>query len=106
MTTGESGPAAAAAAHRSGWTRPRDAGFAGALFAVSLTLIVVLFQTLSSQPWSMLDLRVYLWGGTLVRHSHDPYLYSYAHYLHFTYTPEAAGFFALVSLVSVPVVKG
>jgi len=77
-----------------------------ALFAASLTLLVVLFQTLSSQPWSMLDLRVYLWGGTLVRHSHDPYLYSYGGYLHFTYTPEAAGFFAFISLISVPVVKG
>jgi alpha-1,2-mannosyltransferase len=86
--------------------RARAVAPAAALFVAALTLLVVLFQTLSSQPWSMLDLRVYLWGGALVRQSHDPYLYSYAHYLHFTYTPEAAGFFALVSLVSVPVVKG
>lgn len=84
----------------------RDAALAAALFVASLTLIVVLFQALSSQPWSMLDLRVYLWGGTLVRHSHDPYLYSYAQFLHFTYTPEAAAFFAVLSVVAVPVVKG
>jgi alpha-1,2-mannosyltransferase len=84
----------------------RDAAPAAVLFVLSLALLVVLFQTLSSQPWSMLDLRVYLWGGTLVRHSQDPYLYSYDHFLHFTYTPEAAGFFALVSLINVPVVKG
>jgi alpha-1,2-mannosyltransferase len=90
----------------SGRSRASAVGPAAALFAGSLTLLVVLFQTLSSQPWSMLDLRVYLWGGALVRHSHDPYLYSYAHYLHFTYTPEAAGFFALISFISVPVVKG
>jgi alpha-1,2-mannosyltransferase len=54
----------------------------------------------------MLDLRVYMWGGTLVRQSHDPYLYSYARYLHFTYTPEAAGLFALASFISLPVAKG
>jgi alpha-1,2-mannosyltransferase len=84
----------------------RQVALAAALFAASLTLLVVLFQTFSSQPWSMLDLRVYLWGGRLVRHSHDPYLYFYAHYLHFTYTPEAAGFFALISFISEPVVKG
>ncbi|HSR86797.1 MAG TPA: glycosyltransferase 87 family protein [Streptosporangiaceae bacterium] len=90
-----------------GATRARDAVVAAALFAASLTLLVVLFQTLSSQPWQLLDLRVYLWGGGLVRHAHDPYLYSFPHYgLHFTYTPEAAGFFALISLISEPVVKG
>jgi alpha-1,2-mannosyltransferase len=85
---------------------PRDAAPATALFVFSLALSVILFQTLSSQPWSMLDLRVYLWGGTLVRHSQDPYQYTYTHFLHFTYTPVAAGFFALVSLVNVQVVKG
>jgi alpha-1,2-mannosyltransferase len=107
MTAGNSGGAAAADAIRSlGQLRKREVALAAALFVASLTLIVVLFQTLSSQPWSMLDLRIYLWGGTLVRQSHDPYLYSYARYLHFTYTPEAAGFFALVSFISVPVVKG
>jgi alpha-1,2-mannosyltransferase len=107
MTAGNSGRAATVGAVRQPrQVQARQAGLAAALFAASLTLLVVLFQTLSSQPWSMLDLRVYLWGGTLIRHSHDPYLYSYAHYLHFTYTPEAAGFFALISLISVPVVKG
>jgi alpha-1,2-mannosyltransferase len=107
MTAGNSAHVAAADSIRSpGQMRRREVALAAALFVASLTLIVVLFQTLSSHPWSMLDLRIYLWGGTLVRQSHDPYLYSYARYLHFTYTPEAAGFFALVSLVSVPVVKG
>lgn len=76
------------------------------IFVSSLALLLVLFQTLSSEPWSMLDLRIYLWGGTLVRQSHDPYLYSYAHYLHFTYTPLAAALFALLSVISVPVMKG
>jgi len=84
----------------------RDAALAAVLFVLSLTLLVVLFQTFSTQPWSMLDLRVYLWGGTLVRHSHDPYLYSYDQFLHFTYTPVAAGFFALISFINVQVVKG
>jgi len=84
----------------------RQVALAAALFAASLAILVVVFQTLSSQPWSMLDLRVYLWGGRLVRHSHDPYLFFYAHYLHFTYTPEAAGFFALISFIGVPVAEG
>jgi alpha-1,2-mannosyltransferase len=87
-------------------TWARAAAPAAVLFVLSLALLVILFQTLSSQPWSMLDLRVYLWGGALVRHSQDPYLYSYDHYLHFTYTPEAAGFFALISHINVQVVKG
>jgi alpha-1,2-mannosyltransferase len=86
--------------------RRNEVALATGLFVTSLTLIVVIFQTFSSRPWSMLDLRVYLWGGALVRQSHDPYLYTYAGSLHFTYTPEAAAFFALVSFLSVPVVIG
>src|SRR5215469_952747 len=103
---GDGGQAAVAGAARRRAVLGRQAARAAALFVASLTLIIVLYQALSSQPWSMLDLRIYLWGGALVRHSHDPYLYSYGHYLHFTYTPEAVAFFALVSLVSVPVVQG
>ena len=106
MTVDTGGPAAAAADRPPGRARRNEVALAAVLFVSSLTLIVAIFQTFSSRPWSMLDLRVYLWGGALIRQSHDPYLYSYASSLHFTYTPEAAGFFALVSLLSAPVVIG
>ncbi|MGO8958764.1 MAG: glycosyltransferase 87 family protein [Streptosporangiaceae bacterium] len=80
--------------------------FAAVLFAVSLAVLLGGFQAFSRHPWSMLDLRIYVWGGTLVRHSDDPYLYTYMPgSLHFTYTPMAAGLFALVSVLTVPVVK-
>jgi alpha-1,2-mannosyltransferase len=106
MTVDTGGPAAAAADRPPGRMRRNQVALAAVLFVSSLTLIVAIFQTFSSRPWSMLDLRVYLWGGALIRQSHDPYLYSYAGSLHFTYTPEAAGFFALVSFLSAPVVIG
>jgi alpha-1,2-mannosyltransferase len=54
----------------------------------------------------MLDLHIYLWGGTLVRHSQDPYVHIYMpHRLRFTYTPMAAAVFALFAAVNLPVVK-
>jgi alpha-1,2-mannosyltransferase len=90
---------------QAGPRRTRRLVAAAGLFLASLTLLLAFFQTASSTPWSMLDLRIYLWGGTLARHGRDPYLYSYAHYLYFTYTPEAVLVFALIALVSVPVLK-
>ena len=107
MTAGNRSQATAVVAlPKQGRVRVRHAAPAAVLFVLSLALLVVLFQTLSSHPWSMLDLRVYMWGGTLVRHAQDPYLYSYDKVLQFTYTPEAAGFFALISFINVQVVKG
>jgi alpha-1,2-mannosyltransferase len=71
-----------------------------------LALYLVVFQIFPRHPWSMLDLHIYLWGGTLVRHSVDPYVPTYLpHRLHFTYTPMAAGVFALLAAVDLPVVK-
>jgi alpha-1,2-mannosyltransferase len=94
-TTGRRGPARA----------PRVA-VAALVWAASLTLLLAVFQTFFRHPWSMLDLRVYLWGGGLVRHSADPYLRTYLHSgLHFTYAPLAAGLFAALAVVSVPIMK-
>ncbi len=64
------------APERPGAVRAPSVVLATALFAISLALLVVAFQSFS-HPWSMLDLRVYMWGGGLVRHSHDPYLFTY-----------------------------
>ena len=86
------------------WTRNATAG--AVLFAVSLALFLIVFQIFPQHPWSMLDLRIYLWGGAAVRHSQDPYLHTYLpHSLHFTYTPMAAGIFALLTALSLPLVK-
>ncbi len=42
----------------------------------------------------------------MIRHSHDPYLYTYPHHnLYFTYTPLAGGLFALLSVMNVQVVN-
>ena len=93
------------AAHRAASRLP-DPVRAAVLFVASLALLLAIVQAFSRQPWSMLDLRVYLWGGALVRHSQDPYLRSYLRLgLHFTYTPMAAALFALATLISLPVVK-
>jgi alpha-1,2-mannosyltransferase len=84
---------------------PRVA-LAAVLCAASLALLLGVFQAFFQHPWSMLDLRVYLWGGGLVRHSDDPYLFTYLHTgLHFTYAPIAAGMFAGLALISVPMAK-
>jgi len=76
------------------------------MWAASLALLLAVFQAFFRHPWSMLDLRVYLWGGDLVRHLADPYLPTYLHSgLHFTYAPMAAGFFAALAVIKVQVVK-
>jgi alpha-1,2-mannosyltransferase len=87
-------------------TRPPSAVFGAVVFTISLTLVLAAFQLFSQHPWSVLDLRIYLWGGSLVWHSHDPYLYTYLYgHLHFTYTPMAAGLFALLSVINVGLMK-
>jgi len=54
----------------------------------------------------MIDLHVYVWGGLLLRQSGDPYNQRYANFnLYFTYTPMAAGFFALISGIMLPALK-
>jgi alpha-1,2-mannosyltransferase len=79
---------------------------AALVWAASLTLLLAVFQAFFRHPWSMLDLRVYLWGGDLVRHSDDPYLRTYLHSgLHFTYAPLAAGIFAALAVIGVPIMK-
>jgi alpha-1,2-mannosyltransferase len=91
---------------RSAPARARNATIGAALFGMSLALYIVIFQVFPRHPWSMLDLRIYLWGGTTARHSQDPYVHTYLpHSLHFTYTPMAAGVFALLSVVDLPVMK-
>jgi alpha-1,2-mannosyltransferase len=85
------------------WATPA----AAAIFAASLALMVGLFQAFSQQPWSMLDLRIYLWGGTLLQHSQDPYAHTYlTSGLRFTYTPLAAGVFALIAVIGLHILKG
>jgi alpha-1,2-mannosyltransferase len=84
---------------------PRVAVAVG-LSAASLALLLSIFQAFLQHPWSMLDLRVYLWGGGLVRQADDPYLFTYLHTgLHFTYPPIAAGLFAGLAPIGVPILK-
>ena len=83
-----------------------DAAAAAVVFGISLALLLAAFQTYGRHPWSMIDLRVYVWGGGLAGDAQDPYLHTYMHFLNFTYTPVAAGFFALMALVKLPVIKG
>jgi alpha-1,2-mannosyltransferase len=78
---------------------------AAILFVVSLASLLTVLQVFSQHPWSMLDLRIYLWGGDLVRHAQDPYQHRYFHGLHFTYTPFAAWMFAALAGASVSIVK-
>jgi alpha-1,2-mannosyltransferase len=89
-----------------GRARPPKAAVAAAVFAFSLGLALAVFQTFDRHPWSMLDLRVYVWGGALAGHSQDPYLYTYPPALHFTYTPLAAASFAPLAWLSLPVAIG
>ncbi len=80
---------------------------AAALCGISLALLLAVYQTFSRHPWSLLDLRVYMWGGDLARHSDDPYLPTYMRTgLHFTYTPMAAALFAVLAVISVHIMKG
>jgi alpha-1,2-mannosyltransferase len=69
------------------------------LFALSTILLVGIFAAFSRQAWSMLDLHVYLWGGSAAEHrSTDPYAHTYLRSgLRFTYTPLAASIFALLA---------
>jgi len=91
---------------RRGPARAPRAAVAALLWAASLTLLLAVFQSFFRHPWSMLDLRVYLWGGDLVRQSADPYLRTYLHSgLHFTYAPLAAGLFAALAVIGVPIMK-
>jgi glycosyl transferase family 87 len=85
------------------------AGLAAAavvLFVVSVAALLAYSQAFPRHLWYMLDLRVYLWGGNLVRHAHDPYLYKYPGVgLRFTYPPIAAGFFALMAGIKLWIMK-
>jgi len=79
---------------------------AAVLCGISLALLLAVYQTFSRHPWSLLDLRVYMWGGELARHSDDPYLPTYMRTgLHFTYTPMAAGLFAVLAVINVHIMK-
>lgn len=81
-------------------------GAGGVLFAVSVATLLAVIHGFPSRWWSMFDLRIYLWGGALVRHSQDPYLRPYKDYgLYFTYPPLAAGFFALIAGIKLQTVK-
>jgi alpha-1,2-mannosyltransferase len=87
-------------------TRVPRVTVAAVLCASSLALLLGVFQAFFRDPWSMLDLRVYLWGGGIARRLDDPYLPTYLHTgLHFTYAPMAAGLFGLLAIVKVPIVK-
>ncbi|HUC23663.1 MAG TPA: glycosyltransferase 87 family protein [Streptosporangiaceae bacterium] len=91
---------------RSAPVRTRSVIVGAALFALSLALYLAVFQVFPKHPWSMLDLHIYLWGGRFVRHLQDPYVSAYQpHSLRFTYTPMAAGVFALFAAVDLPMVK-
>jgi alpha-1,2-mannosyltransferase len=91
---------------RSAPARARTATVGAILFGTSLAAYLAVFQIFPRRPWSMLDLRIYLWGGRFVRHSQDPYVRTYLpHTLHFTYTPMAAGIFALLDVLNLPLVK-
>ncbi len=105
-TVALSNPALNSAPGRPGPAWAPRATVAAVVFAVSLALVLTAFQAFTQHPWSMLDLRVYLWGGTLVRHADDPYLFTYPHStLYFTYTPMAAGVFTLLAVVNMQIVK-
>jgi alpha-1,2-mannosyltransferase len=90
---------------RSAPVRTRKTLVGAVLFATSLALFLAVFQVFPRHPWSMLDLHIYLWGGTLIRHSQDPYVHVYQPRLNFTYTPMAAGVFALLAALRLSAVK-
>ena len=81
-------------------------GAGGVLFAVSVAVLIIVFRSFPRQLLSMLDLHVYLWGGRLVRRSGDPYGPKFGKTnLYFTYTPMAAGFFALAAGIKLHTAK-
>ena len=72
---------------------------AGAVcFAVSAAALLVLTRHHQRFMWGMIDLRVYLLGGRLLRQTGDPYGPTFAtSNLQFIYPPIAAAFFALLT---------
>ncbi len=88
--------------------RPRRwALIAGAvMFATSAGLLAAVFAAARSDLWAMLDLHVYLWGGKLTWRTGSPYQRLYRDFhLYFTYPPMAAGLFAILQRLTVPVVQ-
>jgi alpha-1,2-mannosyltransferase len=97
---------ASGATGRLGPVRAPRVAVAAALWALSLALLLAVFQAFFRHPWSLLDLRVYLWGGGVARHWADPYVPTYLDTgLHFTYTPMAAGLFAVLSVINLHIMK-
>jgi alpha-1,2-mannosyltransferase len=84
---------------RQGQRRPSwapDPALAAALLAISLPAVLAVAETFTRTSTSMLDLRVYLWGGAYVDHAQNPYQHIFRHFLYFTYTPFAAAVFAIL----------
>ncbi len=63
------------------------AGLAAAV--VSLAVLVITFHADARDLWSMIDLRVYLWGGRNARIDPQVYHLKFHGFLYFTYTPMA-----------------
>jgi len=76
------------------------------MFATSAGLLAAVFAAARSDLWAMLDLHVYLWGGKLTWRTGSPYQRLYRDFhLYFTYPPMAAGLFAILQRLTVPVVQ-
>ncbi|HTA04479.1 MAG TPA: glycosyltransferase 87 family protein [Streptosporangiaceae bacterium] len=73
-----------------------DPALAAVFLAISLPAVLAVAETFTRTSSSMLDLRVYLWGGAFVDHGQNPYPHIFRHFLFFTYTPFAAAVFALL----------
>lgn len=83
------------------YRRPRpswapDPAVAAAVLAISLPAVLAVTETFTRTQGSMLDLRVYLWGGAFAAHAQNPYQHVFRHFLYFTYTPFAAALFAVL----------
>jgi alpha-1,2-mannosyltransferase len=105
---GQSPERLAAAAH--GLLIPRWVIVLGVVvFAVSAAALAAVNVASSGQLWSVLDLRIYLWGGSLVRHSGDLYASQFPPlqhlHLRFTYPPVAAAVFAILSVLATSTLK-
>ena len=55
--------------------------------------------------WSMIDLQVYRWGGEMARHGRNAYDLKFEGFLSFTYTPLALLVFAVMSELSLAVLR-
>jgi alpha-1,2-mannosyltransferase len=76
------------------------------LFAVSAGALAVVDLTVRPGMWSMLDLRIYDWGGQIARHSGDLYGPVYpGQQTGFTYPPMAAAVFSLLSYLPLTALK-